>query len=285
MTVLALDYLSPTAVSRLLACEQRYTFQYLDGLREDGSEATATGIAFAEALEVFDHARALKAYEGARPPVDPIWDDADLRENERLLAYAIIKHAPHGYRERYREADIRAGVKREVEYIVQALPGKKGEPTPILYVRADGAGPTHLVEDKLRSGSSLGTDAIEQECLRGFQLTAEVYVHWRKTGELLPVKFRLVRKPNRTKTKAMHLDNAAIDEYVRDHFENNERAYDEREVTRTVEEMHRFEAELRRLWLRRADLLGGKQPVRNPSSCFSYGRVCPFAERCSATSS
>ena len=26
----------------------------------------------------------------------------------------------------------------------------------------------------------------------------------------------------------------------------------------------------------------GKTPVRNPSSCFSYGRVCPFADRCGA---
>lgn len=280
MTVLALDYLSPTAIGRLLSCEERFRFQYVDKEREPGTEQTATGIGFAEAVEHNDLGRALAVYEDCRPPVDALWDDADVRENERLLARAVIDHAARSYNERYYEADTFCEVKREVEFIVQAAPGKRGEPTPILYVRADGAGTQYLVEDKLRSGSSLGTDAIAQECARGHQLTAEVYVNWRKTGELLPVKFRLIRKPDRRKTKAFGLDVEAMDAFVADWFQNSEKAYDEREVTRTLEDMHRFEAELRRLWTQRADLLAGKTPVRNPSSCFSYGRVCPFADRC-----
>jgi hypothetical protein len=284
VTVLALDYLSPTAIGRLQACEQRYVFQYVQGLREPGSEATATGIGFAEALEhgSFD---GCEAYGKTRPPVDELWDDADLRENESLLAQAVITWGAEAYQRRYLSADQASGVKREVEFIVQTTPGKKGEPTPILYVRADGAGREYLVEDKVRSGSSLGTDAIEQECQRGHQLTAEVYVHWRKTGELLPVHFRLVRKPDRRKTKAFGLDAQAMSEFVMDWFDNNERAFDERIVTRTLDDMHRFERELRRLWVQRSDLLSGKQPVRNPSACFSYGRVCPFAERCGHSTS
>ena len=282
MSVLALDYVSPTSIGRLLACEERFAFQYLHGEREPGTEQTATGIGFAETLEHGRPATGIEAYEATRPPVDELWDDADLRENERLLAHSVIRHASLAYERRYFDADQAAGVEREVEFIVQATPGKRGEPTPILYVRADGAGPQYMVEDKLRSGSSLGTDAIAQECARGHQLTAEVYVNWRKTGELLPVKFRLIRKPNRTKTKALKLDAEAMDAYVADWFETAENAFDEREVTRTLDDMHRFEAELRRLWTQRADLLAGKTPVRNPSSCFSYGRVCPFADRCGA---
>jgi hypothetical protein len=282
MTVLALDYLSPTAIGRLLTCEQRFTYQYVDREREPGTEQTATGIGFAEAVETGQDHRGFTAYRDTRPPVDELWDDTDLRANESYLAHSVIRHASRCYNERYAEVDMFAEVKREVEYIVQATPGKRGEPTPILYVRADGAGPQYLVEDKLRSGSSLGADTIAQECARGHQLTAEVYVHWRKTGDLLPVKFRLIRKPDRRKTKAFGLDAAAMDEFVADWFQNSEKAFDEREVTRTLDDMHRFEAELRRLWTQRADLLAGKTPVRNPSSCFSYGRVCPFADRCGA---
>lgn len=279
--VLALDSLSPTAIGRLQSCEQRYAFRYVDGEREPGTEQTATGIGFAEAV-ASSLVAGRYAYEDARPPVDPVWDDADLRENERMVARATIEHAYRGYMNRYSAADSLANVEREVEYIVQALPGKRGEPTPILYVRADGAGDQYLVEDKLRSGSSLSADAIEQECRRGHQLTAEAYVHWRKTGELLPIRFRLIRKPDRRKTKALGTDWEAIYHTVGEHFATNERAFDEREVTRTVEDMHRFERELRRLWLTRADLMAGKQPVRNPSACFSYGCVCPFADRCGA---
>jgi hypothetical protein len=280
MTVLALDYLTPTSIGNLLECEERWHFKYVVGEREPGTEATATGIGFGVAIEDGDLALGLLAYERSRPPVDPVWDDPDVRENERLTARASITHAFHGYQLRYAQGDREAGLMPEVEYIVQASPGKRGEPTPVLYVRTDGACDTYGVEVKFRSGSSLGAEEIEQECKRGHQLTAETYVVWRKTGELRPIKFRLIRKPNRTKTKAAKLDEAAIDAICREHFETHEKAFDERGVTRTLDDMHRFERELRRLWLTRADLLAGKQPVRNPSSCFSYGRVCPFADRC-----
>lgn len=282
MTVLALDYLSPTAIGRLLTCEQRFTYQYVDREREPGTEQTATGIGFGVAIETANLQAGLTAYEAARPPVDPVWDDPDVRENERLVARSSITHALRGYSERYFEVDTFCEVKPEVEFIVQATPGKRGEPTPILYVRTDAAGPQYGVEVKFRSGSSLAADEIAQECARGHQLTAEVYVMWRKYGELRPIKFRLVRKPNRTKTKAAKLDAQKIDDLCREHFETADNAFDEREVTRTLDDMHRFEAELRRLWTQRADLLAGKTPVRNPSSCFSYGRVCPFADRCGA---
>jgi hypothetical protein len=282
--VLALDSLSPTQIGNLLECEERWAFKYIVGEREPGTEATATGIGFGVAIEDGDLEAGLRAYEKARPPVDELWDDPDTRENERLVARASITHALASYRLRYAQGDAEAGVKPEVEYVVQCTPGKRGEPTPLLYVRTDGACPTFGVEVKFRSGSSLGAEQIAQECARGHQLTAEVYVMWRKTGELLPVKFRPIRKPNRTKTKALKLDAEAIDAYVREHFETSEKAFDERIVTRTLEDMLRFERELRRLWVQRMGLLSGKQPVRNPSSCFSYGRVCPFAERCGVAS-
>lgn len=282
--ILAIDSLSPTQIGNLLECQERWAFKYVQKEREPGTEATATGIGFGVAIENGDLAAGLQAYEDARPPVDELWDDPDVRENERLTARASITHALTGYSERYFEVDTFCEVKPEVEFIVQATPGKRGEPTPVLYVRTDAVGPQYGVEVKFRSGSSLAADEIEQECARGHQLTAEVYVMWRKYGELRPIKFRLVRKPNRTKTKAAKLDGAAIDAICREHFETSDKAYDEREITRTLDDMHRFEAELRRLWTQRADLLAGKTPVRNPSACFSYGRVCPFAGRCGVAS-
>jgi hypothetical protein len=44
--------------------------------------------------------------------------------------------------------------------------------------------------------------------------------------------------------------------------------------------MKRFEAELVVLWERRKAIQSGKTAVRNPSACFQFGRLCPFAERC-----
>lgn len=273
-TVIDLSYLSPTSIGTQLDCEQKLFFRYVKGMREPSSEATATGHGLATALERDSLGDGLAAYDIARPPVDAVWDDADLRANERLVAQSTIVHAFNAYRDRFGYADQLAGVKRECTYITQTQANAR------LLARLDGVGSTYIVEDKLRSGSSLGAERIELEVVNSHQLTGEIYVVWKRTGVLLPLRFRLVKKPNRTKTKAMKLDRDAIDAFVMEHFAN-EGSIVEREVTRTLTDMHRFEHELNELWTRRHEIeFCDRRPVRNPGACFNHGRVCSFAEAC-----
>lgn len=273
-THVAINYVSPTQISTLLTCERKYELKYVTGLREPGSEATATGGGFAHALEFDDVEAGISEYLKRRPDVS-IFDDEDERENERLVAVSTIRWAFEGYRKRHGLEDRHTRVRREETYVVD-LPGGG-----VLLTRIDGVGDRYLVEDKLRSGSSLTEELVTAERERGHQLTAEVYAHWRRTGAALPVRLRCVRKPDRRKTKALKLDAAAIDAHVREWFATSDKAFAEYEVWRPVERLETFGREAAQVFARRQELQDGIRPaVRSPHACVQYGKMCAFASDC-----
>ena len=97
---------------------------------------------------------------------------------------------------------------REQTYLIALGDPDELEPTRrIIQARVDGAVKGHyLVEDKLRSASSMRADALENEVRQGHQLTAEIWAHWKATDELLPVQFRVTKKCDPRKWKKLETE-------------------------------------------------------------------------------
>jgi hypothetical protein len=149
-----------------------------------------------------------------------------------------------------------------------------------LQVRIDGVGDGYLIEDKLRSASSMRADAIENECRQGRQITAEVYGHWRTTGDILPVKLRCTKKCDPRKLRKLETE-AEVEAVLYEHF-TTDGAFNEWTCTRTREQLLEFEAEFAALAVRAEALLASDTPIgaRNTSSCHMYGRTCPALAMC-----
>lgn len=269
-----IDHLSPTAASTLIECERRYWWRYARKLgRNERTEALAMGDGLAHALEHGDLAAGIRRYHEARPQFETLTDPV-VFEREAWIAEATIREAYNGYVTRYPAP---AGFEREVTYLC-SLPGVERK----ALVRVDGvmAG-QYLVEDKLRSGSSMREDAIENERLQGDQLTAEIYVHWRATGDLLPVKFRCTKKIDPRKVKKLET-RAEVDEVMAEHFAGD--VFKEWDVERTVAQLEQFEVEFADLAQDASLVLSaeGPGPVgnRNTKACHMFGRTCPALPHC-----
>jgi hypothetical protein len=266
--VTGLDHLSPSGASVLVDCERRFWHQYKTGLgRDERSEPLALGGGLAEALE-FGLERGLAEYHSRRPVADG-WTDPVAHERDGWVGEAIIRSAYAGYLHRYPDVD------REVTHWVR-LPGTER----MLQVRIDGVGEGYLVEDKLRSASSLRADAIENEVHMGRQITAEIYGHWMATGDIWPVHLRCTKKPDpRPLKKATTQDE--VDALVAEHFQKDG-VFSEFICTRTRDQLLEFEHEFASLAQRADALLERDRPagVRNPSACFAYGRTCPALAFC-----
>lgn len=285
LVLVGIDHLSPSGTATLQECEQKYVGKYGPlKIREPGTEATAIGSGFAHALEYGSLDAGLQEYERQRPERDPVLDDPETRCRAGIVGRMTIKHAHRIYLERF---DCSPAIERERTYLV-TLPGTGR----VLQVRVDGYCETggYLVEDKLRSGSSLQAPAIENEQRQGRQLTAEIYAHWRETGDIIPVRYRLLRKPDPRKLKKLAVDE--IDGVIGEHFDTHEKACDELIVERTEWQLRRWEYEQSALAARASLLLGGADvnpfsshpsPVRNTSACHAYGRECPQLAHCQAT--
>ena len=272
-----IDHLSPSGASTLDLCERRYWWQYKHGLRDGPSEATAMGHGLAAALEFSSLDRGIADYYEARPQADG-WTDPVMYEREAWAATATITEAYHGYLSRYLEP---ATMVREQTYLV-AVPGENR----VVQARVDGCVPgQYLVEDKLRSASSMRADALENEVLQGRQLTAEIWAHWRCTGELLPVAFRVTKKCDPRKWKKLET-RAEVESVIWGHF-GGDGVFNQFDVTRTEAQLLAFEQEFADD-LRRADqLLASTTPAgrRSEKSCHMYGRTCPALAVCQGLAS
>lgn len=270
MTLVVNDvlYISPSAMSTLTLCERRWWHSYVQGMKDGSTEATATGHGFAAALEFGDYKRGLKDYLEARPQPDG-WTDPDADARAIMAATWTIYHAYEGYTARWPDVD----VQREVTYLTNIGADR------LLQVRVDGVAPTHLIEDKLRSGSSMRAADIENEVRQGRQLTAEVYSHYRKTGELLPVHLRCMKKCDPRKWKTAPLDE--VPGIIAAHFEQ-ESSFREFVVTKTDEDMKNLERELRDAVdrVRLLDYEDYPRGLRNTGACHAFGRPCPALHIC-----
>lgn len=281
--ITGLAYVSPSRLSTLQGCERRFHYQYVEGHREGGSEATSLGAAFAVGLETHNPERMIQEYRELRPE-DPFTDPEDFKRlgeaHECMLRIAFGEYA-----DRFGLAEV-----REVTYLTQIYSGEPDEYTVyeniFLQCRVDGLEDAEdaLIEDKLRSGTAMRPEALQMEVRAGFQLSAEIWSHKMATGKHLPIHFRCLRKPNprdlRTAIKA-----GTYKEFLEGHFQL-EKTYQTFEVTRTESQLKDFERELRTLAGRaiaKTDRGGTPDPAdspRNTGHCFSYGRACPFIDRC-----
>lgn len=269
LQIVDIPYVSPSALSTLTTCERQWWWSYVMGRKSPPTEATAMGHGFATALEHGDLGRGIEDYYAVRPQPDD-WTDPEVDARHAEAARATIKHAYRGYTTRWPDAD----TTREVTYLVDVEDCER-----VLQVRVDGVTPTHLIEDKLRAGSSLRSDDITNEVMQGRQLTAEVYAHWRKTGEIVPVHLRCMKKCDPRKWRT--IPQAEIDAVIGEHFEAPG-AFNEYIATRTYEQLKTFETELKDAITRVGMLDFDDRPrgVRNTSACHLYGRPCPALSEC-----
>lgn len=280
--VTGLPYVSPSRLSTLQGCERRFAYQYVDGKREGGTEATAMGAAFAVGLETHDPNRMMEEYRALRPE-DPFMDPDLYKEIGIANEWLLIK-AFNGYEDRFGLA-----LTREVTYLTAIEEnayfwGGDG----YLQCRVDGIedGDTALIEDKLRSGTAMRPEALAVEVGMGFQLSAEIWSHEKATGNRLPVHFRCIKKPNpRELRTAIKLD--TVGEFLDTHF-SMDKTWQTFEVTRTDQQLHDFERDLRSLSRRALHITEStgyrpEESPRNTGHCFSYGRACPFIDRCTAS--
>jgi hypothetical protein len=265
-----ISYLSPSQAATLTQCERRWWWER-QGLKDAPTEAMAMGTGLATALEHTSLERGLLAYQDARPDID-LFIDPEIRSRDSLVARATIREAYDGYVTRWDAP----GAQREVTYVVDLDPR---ETSRLLQVRIDGVTPTHLIEDKLRSGSSVRAEDLENEVRQGRQLTAEIYVHHRVTGDLLPVRLRCVKKIDPRKVKHLRLAED-IDATIGEHF-TADNVFQEFEATRTLEQLEQFEDEMVNMALRADDLMGpGPNGQRNTRACHMFGRACPALAHC-----
>lgn len=269
LQIVDIAYVSPSQLSTLTTCERRWWHQYVMGVRSPGTEATAMGHGFATALETGSQDAGLVDYHEARPQPDD-WTDPDVDLRHRAVAAATIRHAFNGYVSRWPDEN----TTREVTYLVDIEDVDR-----VLQVRIDGVTPTHLIEDKLRAGSSLRSEDITNEVMQGRQLTAEVYAHWRKTGEIVPVHLRCMKKCDPRKWRNVQLDE--IEGVIGDHFAGDN-VFNEYVATRTLSQLKTFETELKDAITRVGMLDFDDRPrgVRNTSMCHAYGRPCPALDEC-----
>ena len=227
------------------------------------------GHGFATALETGSIGAGLDDYRNERPQPDD-WTDPEVDLRHVTVAIETIKAAYAGYTERWPDFD----TTREVTYLVDV-----DDVHRILQVRIDGVTPTHLIEDKLRAGSSLRSDDITNEVMQGRQLTAEVYAHWRKTGEIVPVHLRCMKKCDPRKWRNVPLDE--IEGVIGEHFAGDN-VFNEYVATRTLDQLKAFEVELKDAITRVGMLDFDDRPrgVRNTSACHLYGRPCPALSEC-----
>lgn len=267
-----IDHLSPSGASTLDQCERRYWWRYKQGLKDPGTEATAMGHGLAAALEFGSLERGLADYHAARPQADG-WTDPAMYEREGWAGEATITEAHMGYRLRHPDPP---GFIREQTYLV-AVPGEGR----VVQARVDGCMPKlYLVEDKLRSASSMRADALENEVRMGRQLTAEIWAHRACTGEHLPAYLRVTKKCDPRKWKKLET-REQVAEVIAEHFASDG-VFNEFEATRTEQQLDDFQAEFADD-LRRADqLLDSPTPAgrRSEKSCHMYGRTCPALAVC-----
>lgn len=267
--IAGLEHLSPSGAATLIDCERKYWYRYALGVgTNERSEPLAMGGGLAEALE-FGLDRGLAEYHSRRPEADG-WTDPIAYEREGWIGEAIIREAYVGYVMRYGLA-----VEREVTHFCR-LPGV----SRLLQVRIDGVGDGYLVEDKLRSASSLRAEAIENEVRQGRQITAEIYGHYRTTGDLWPVKLRCTKKPDPRPLKKATTQEQVI-ALVAEHF-TKDGVFLEFDAHRTLEQLTEFEEEFAALAKRADGLLYHDEPIgaRNTGACHQYGRTCPALAVC-----
>ena len=277
MKLVGISYMSPSQASTLTLCERKWWHKYVEGLTEPSSEPLAMGGGLAEAHE-FGIEAGITEYHKRRPEADPLFDDPDARLRDGVAGEAIIRAAFAGYTARYLQQDTEANLVREIPYLV-AIPGS----TRFLQCRVDGVADTYLVEDKLRAGGSLREADLTNERTQGRQLTAEIYCRWRASGELLPIYLRCMKKPDPRKVKAAWAEGGvdAVIAHVDEHFAQDS-SFIQLRADRTVEQLERFEEEMRDM-CRRVDELdhdGEPRGQRNQDACHSYGRPCPALAQC-----
>ena len=304
-----IKHVSPSQLSKLRECEQRWFNTTILKEREPGTEATAMGAGFAVALETDNVSAGILEYHASRPAPDSFTDEeADARL--RVIAVETIRAAFLLYRERFVDPTT---LEREATFVTRLPLHGRDEPWT-MQVRLDGfLKKQYVVEDKLRSGSSLQPEKVENEVRQGEQITAEIWSVWKKTGHLVPVKLRCLRKPDQRKIKTV--DTADLPEFIAEQFARDN-AVEEYECVRTEDQLRAFEKRLVQQAIRVEALTPGPErihgaaevgglaagslidrgllvpivkrgavPTRNTDACHSYGRACPFLARCQGTES
>lgn len=296
-----IKHVSPSQLSKFRECEQRWYHTHVDKEREPGTEATAMGAGFAVALETGNVTAGIAEYNASRPAPDSFTDEeADYRL--RVIAFETIATAFLLYGERFSDPNM----EREATFVTRLPLHGRDEPWT-MQVRLDGyLRGQYIVEDKLRSGSSLQPERVENEVRQGEQITAEVWSVWKKSGDIIPVKLRCLRKPDQRKVKTVATED--LPAFIAEQFERDN-AVEEYECVRTLDQLVAFEKRLVQQAIRiealtpqseptgfakavaaEVDRAGGVRytkpvsvPTRNTDACHNYGRSCPFLARCQGT--
>lgn len=293
-----IKHVSPSQLSKFRECEQRWYHTHVDKEREPGTEATAMGAGFAVALEVDSYVAGINEYNANRPAPDS-FTDPEADERLKRIAHLTIRAAFVAYNNRF-DDDL---MEREATFVTRLPLHGRDEPWT-MQVRLDGyLRGQYIVEDKLRSGSSLQPEKIENEVRQGEQITAEVWSVWKKSGDIIPVKLRCLRKPDQRKIKTVATED--LPAFIAEQFERDN-AVEEYECVRTEEQLVAFEKRLVQQAIRIEALTPQPEPVamakalevvsgfspmlkplavptRNTDACHNYGRSCPFLARCQGT--
>ena len=294
-----IKHVSPSQLSKFRECEQRWYHTHVDKEREPGTEATAMGAGFAVALETDNIHAGYAEYKASRPAPDSFTDaEADHRLSQ--IAMLTMREAFKLYTDRFDDGEM----EREATFVTRLPLHGRDEPWT-MQVRLDGyLKGQYIVEDKLRSGSSLQPEKIENEVRQGEQITAEIWSVWKKSGDIIPVKLRCLRKPDQRKIKTVPTDE--LPAFIAEQFDRDN-AVEEYECVRTEEQLVAFEKRLVQQAIRiealtpqpepsafsraATEAVSGFSPMlkplavptRNTDACHNYGRSCPFLARCQGT--
>lgn len=264
------DCLSHTRLNTLLACEQRYKWQYVERLDPAVKPvALSMGAAFAEALEhndpqtgynlVLEEQAALSIEHGGNP-----WLVIPTEDEARKTA-TIVRAAARGYLKHYGHQ----GVRREVTLRQRLRNPDTGAVSRTFDVQAriDGLAGTVLVEDKFMGRVDLVT---EQRLRLDRQVTLGAYLLWRCEGiDVTEVSYRVSKKPSIRQTQKETLDDY-LTRVEQDYEGRPEFYFHEFRLQRTHEDFERLEHEMwqwadRIRAARRADVW-----PRNTSSCAEF---------------
>lgn len=287
-------HLSTSGIGTMLACEQKWNWQYEHRFAPAVKKVSlSAGAAFAEALEHGDpqhawgkvmgeHARASEAFAGNPwvkvPP-----------ENEAEVVAQIAREAARAYLKHYGGHQVREHAMR-----CRIRNPRTGHPslTFDLVCRVDALdlNSRTLIEDKLVGQIPRKAGEMDRRLRLDRQVSIETYTIWRTTGvEIADVRYRMTLKPGieqrkgratrdggRTgvETHEQYLDRIAQEYATRpDHY------LAEFPCTRTPEDFLRLEAELWR-WAEqlRSARADGVWP-RNSSACMEYGG-CTYLPLC-----
>ena len=269
------DVLSPTQLTTLLDCEEKWKLSKIDRL-EPAIKAVPLemGAAFAAATEHGDPTqgfeRYIDAWEAARDRhISNPWAVLPSAEQAEINA-TIISAAAKTYLARYGQADL-----REQTYRVPIRGGGHDLLCRVDGIEDDGRA---LVEDKFVS--RIDRPNMERRLKLDRQVSIEFYAHWRATGILAEqMRYRMTLKCGLKRGRRESHDQF-LDRIAKDYEERPDHYLAEFPARRTLEDFERLERELAIWSMRLVYLRATGNYTRNTARCNDYGSGCEYAALC-----